>query len=134
MKYCPGKNFIVKFNEILFMDDISYEILSHGHYFIEDNILWYTCIIIKHLSDLDFHPKRLKKLTSVVLINIIRSLLFTSYLFKSKVISCTQRNLKFNQRLTWAFIAHMVRNTIANIRIKIKSFGCSVTFGPLWSI
>jgi hypothetical protein len=23
------------------MDDISYEILSHGHYFIEDNILWY---------------------------------------------------------------------------------------------
>jgi hypothetical protein len=24
------------------MDDISYEILSHGHYFIEDNILWYT--------------------------------------------------------------------------------------------
>jgi len=26
---------------MLFMDDISYEILSHGHYFIEDNILWY---------------------------------------------------------------------------------------------
>jgi hypothetical protein len=23
------------------MDDISYEILSHGHYFIEGNILWY---------------------------------------------------------------------------------------------
>jgi hypothetical protein len=35
------KNFIIKFNEILSMDDISYEILSHGHYFIEDNILWY---------------------------------------------------------------------------------------------
>jgi hypothetical protein len=33
------QNFIIKFNEILSMDDISYEILSHGHYFIEDNIL-----------------------------------------------------------------------------------------------
>ena len=32
----------IQFNEILSMDDISYEILSHGHYFIEDNILWYT--------------------------------------------------------------------------------------------
>ena len=41
VKYCPGQNFIIKFNEILSMDDISYEILSHGHYFIEDNILWY---------------------------------------------------------------------------------------------
>ena len=29
----PGQNFIIKFNEILSMDDISYEILSHGHYF-----------------------------------------------------------------------------------------------------
>jgi hypothetical protein len=25
------------------MDDISYAILSHGHYFIEDNILWFIC-------------------------------------------------------------------------------------------
>jgi intein/homing endonuclease len=33
------KNVTIKFNEILSMDDISYEILSHGHYFIEDNIL-----------------------------------------------------------------------------------------------
>ena len=39
VKYCPGQNFIIKFNEILSMDDISDEILSHGHYFIEDNIL-----------------------------------------------------------------------------------------------
>jgi len=50
MKYCPlnghnfiaadySENFIIKFNEMLSMDDISYEILSHGHYFIEDNIL-----------------------------------------------------------------------------------------------
>jgi hypothetical protein len=39
--YCPGQNFIIKCNEILSKDDISYEILSHGHYFIEDNILWY---------------------------------------------------------------------------------------------
>jgi hypothetical protein len=30
---------LIKFNEILSMDDISDEILSHGHYFIEDNIL-----------------------------------------------------------------------------------------------
>ena len=39
------KNVTIKFNEILSMDDISYEILSHGHYFIEDNILWYTISI-----------------------------------------------------------------------------------------
>jgi hypothetical protein len=45
VKYYPGQNFIIEFNEILSMDDISYEILSHGHYLIEDNILWYnvTC-------------------------------------------------------------------------------------------
>ena len=45
MKYCPGQNFIIKFNEILSRDDISYEMLSHGHYFIEDNILWYITFI-----------------------------------------------------------------------------------------
>ena len=32
VKYCPGQNFIIKFNEILSMDHISYEILSHGHF------------------------------------------------------------------------------------------------------
>jgi hypothetical protein len=38
------KNVTIKFNEILSMDDISYQILSHGHYFIEDNILWHKNI------------------------------------------------------------------------------------------
>ena len=33
VKYCPKQNFIIEFNEILSMDDISYAILSHGHYF-----------------------------------------------------------------------------------------------------
>jgi hypothetical protein len=54
VKYCPGQNFIIKFNEILSMDDISYEILSHGHYFIEDNILWYIFtlkLIFRKMSD-----------------------------------------------------------------------------------
>jgi hypothetical protein len=40
VKYYPGQNFIIKFNKILSMDDISYDILSHGHYFIEGNIVW----------------------------------------------------------------------------------------------
>ena len=47
VKYYLGQNFIIKFNEILSMDDISYEILSHGYYFIEDNILWYTYTYIR---------------------------------------------------------------------------------------
>jgi hypothetical protein len=51
VKYCPGQNFIIKFNEILSMDDISDEILSHGHYFIEDNILWYKYTKLKWLIE-----------------------------------------------------------------------------------
>jgi hypothetical protein len=47
VKYCPGHNFKIKFNKILSMDDISYEILSHGYYFIEDNMLWYTYTYIR---------------------------------------------------------------------------------------
>ena len=48
------------------MDDISYEILSRGYYFMEDNILWYKKIrLIQSLKKFIFRYQDLVELYSV---------------------------------------------------------------------
>jgi hypothetical protein len=44
------------------MDDISYDILSHGHYFIEGNIVW--CMSTQHNIEINTAKYRMRKVFS----------------------------------------------------------------------